>query len=370
HDESVVVDHRSFDRGCVNCHTFLNNSTEKMLIQMRSGRKDYGHGMLLVEDGMVRKVDTRTEFTPRPAAFASWHPNGRLVAFSMNRVRQFFHSARTEVRDGVDLDSDLAVYLLDSGTVSSTAGIADPDWLETWPAWSPDGRHLYYCRAPVLWSDRHKAPPRDYEHALYDLMRISYDPKAGTWGKPETVLSASQVGLSITLPRLSPDGRFLAFCMSQYSTFPAFQPSSDLYLMNMRTGQYTPMACNSDRSESWHSWSSNSRWLVFSSKRDDGLFMRAYFTYVDENGTAYKPFVLPQKDPAFYDSCIKLYQIPELISRPIPVRGERIAAAIRSDRWEHVGPPVTSATPQAGRPAGGGATYLHPDVGPAVPQRE
>ena len=123
------------------------------------------------------------------------------------------------------------------------------------------------ARAPKSWAASEKIPPANYEKIKYDLMRMGFDVETGAWGEAETVLSSKDTGLSITLPRFSPDGRFLVFCMSDYSTFPTFQPSSDLYLMDLKTGRYGRMECNSDQAESWHCWSSNSRWLVFSSKR-------------------------------------------------------------------------------------------------------
>ncbi len=346
-DEVAVLDNRSFGLGCVNCHTFFEKGTRKMVLHLRSGQKDYGLGMLLIEDGVVKKVDTRTRYSPRPAAFTSWHPSGRLLAFSVNKVVQFFHKARTEVRDVLDLDSDIGVYFLDAQDVASNPNISNPDMLESWPEWSPDGRYLYFCRAPILWSDRKTVPPENFEKLKYDLVRISYDLETNVWGELETVLSAQQTGLSVSQPRFSPDGRFLAFCMSERSPFPVFQPDSDLYLMDMQTGRYERMACSSDRAESWHSWSSNGRWLAFSSKRGDGLFLKAYFTHVDEDGKCSKPFVLPQEDPAFYDSFTKLFQLPELVREPVPVRQEEMARVIRSEPWMRVDVAVTAATPRA-----------------------
>ena len=55
--------------------------------------------------------------------------------------------------------------------------------------------------------------------------------------------------------------------------------------------------------------------------------------------------MLPQKDPDFYDSFIRVYQLPEFSTQAIPLAGEEIAHAIRSAPWERVGPPVTGATP-------------------------
>ena len=345
--ESVVLRSESMGDGCMNCHTFLGNSSDRMVLHIREGPSRYGSGMLLIERGSVRKVDTRTKLSPGLAGFTAWHPSGRLVVFSLNNIRQFFHAARAETRDVVDMGSDLAVYALATHTVTSTSAISAPGRLETWPTWSPDGRYLYFCSAPLLWTDRDKVPPERYRDVRYDLMRISYDISNNTWGSLETVLSAAKTALSITQPRVSPDGRFLVFCMSEYSTFPSFQPRSDLYLLDLRNGRYARLGCNSDRSESWHSWSSNSRWLVFSSKRDDGQSIRAYFTYIDADGMARKPFVLPQEDPAFYDSFVDLCQLPELVRERMPMRGEAIAEVIRSGAWEKTGLPVTAASPRA-----------------------
>jgi hypothetical protein len=198
----------------------------------------------------------------------------------------------------------------------------------------------------VLWEGEGAEVSIDrYAEVRYGIERVAYDPDTGRWGQPEVVLDAEALGKSITQPRISPDGRFLVTCMSDYSTFPSFQASADLYLTDLETGETRRMECNSDRSESWHSWGSNGRWLAFSSKRADGQFIRTYFTYVDEDGHARKPFVLPQASPTFYDSYIRLQQLPELITGPVQARGDRIAAAIRTGEWQGVTTPVTEATP-------------------------
>ena len=54
---------------------------------------------------------------------------------------------------------------------------------------------------------------------------------------------------------------------------------------------------NSEDTESFHNWSTNSRWLVVSSRRDDGLFTRPYFCHVDTDGKVTKAFMLPQRNP-------------------------------------------------------------------------
>jgi len=307
YDESIILANRPSGQGCLNCHTFWNNGTERMILQFGGGMVDYGSGMLLVKDGMAGNVDTRTATCPMPAGYASCHPSGELLAFSVNKVRQFFHSARTEVRDVVDLESDLAAYVLETNSVTSSPGICDPDLMESYPAWSADGKHLYFCRAPILWTDRDALPPERYDEVRYDLMRVSFDLATLSWGEPETVLSATQTGQSIMHPRPSPDGRFLLFSMCEYGCFPIYHRGTDLYLMDLASGDYRRLECNSDECDSWHCWSSSGRWIAFSSKRGNRLFARPYFSCVDEEGRAHKPFVMPQSAPEFYDSlCVHL----------------------------------------------------------------
>jgi hypothetical protein len=340
-DKSVVLVNSSFyGYGCVNCHTFVNNNADKMLISVRTA--DYGNGTLLVNNGGVSKIGTKF-------GYASWHPSGRLATYSINNVRQFFHLARQEVHDVLDLDSSIVYYLVDSQVVKTNDALADKDRLETYPAWTPDGKYLYFCSAPILWQDRNQVPPENYDKVKYDLRRISYDLQTNQWGEVETVLSADDTALSIMLPRISPDGRFLLFCMCDYGCFPVYQPSSDLYIMNLNTNEYHKLTeVNSEYSESLHSWSSNSRWFAFSSKRRGGLLTKIFFSYVDNDGKAYKPFVLPQKDPAFYDSLYKVYSVPELTTGPIKISHKDLARAACSNNKIDIDIPITTATPTTG----------------------
>jgi hypothetical protein len=371
--ESLVLDNRYFSNGCVNCHTFCNNRTDRMLLGIRSS--EYGSSALLVDDGDVRKIGTKFTYT-------SWHPSGKVAIYSVNAVSQFFHSSGHEVRDVIDLDSYLAYYVIEAGVTKTAPDIAKKDRLETYPTWSPDGRYLYFCSAPLTWTQRNVVP-QDYGQIKYDLMRIAYDVERDEWGPLETVLSAEDAGpnraegvppsdrgqslpredrgdaratgLSILLPRVSPDGRWLVFCMCEYGCFPVYRPGSDLYIIDLeaaaKTGRYEyhPLAAaNSDQSESWHSWSSNSRWLAFSSKRNSAPFTRTYLAYVDAEGRAYKPVLLPQKDPTFYDSYLRTYSVPELATEPVRATRETLARAIRGSERISVIPPITMATPQAG----------------------
>lgn len=344
YDERVILDNDALRQGCINCHTFCNHRTDQMLLGIRSAT--YGSSAILVQDEQVHKIGTKFGYT-------SWHPGGTVAAFSVNRVRQLLHSAANEIRDVADCDSLIAYYRVDEEAVRTAPALSQKDWLETYPTWSPDGRYLYFCRAPMTWEDRHTIP-KDFDQIKYSLVRVVYDVTNDQWGQIETVLSAEQTGQSVLLPKISPDGRWLLFSMCDYGCFPVYRASSDLYLMDLdaarQTGRYSyrRLGINSDASESWHSWSSNGRWIAFSSKRLSHVFTRTYLAYVDDRGTVHKPLLLPQRDPRFYDSCLWTFSVPELVAERVPVRKEAIGTVVRADRQIPVEMPITMATPRQG----------------------
>lgn len=335
YDESVVLHGRSYENGCVNCHSFQDRDPQHMMLGVRS--PIYGNATLIVIGGAVAALG-------RAIGHTAWHPSGRVAAFSAFDPRQFFHAARAETRDIIEFDSMLGYYSFDSRSVRTNPAIAEKGRLETHPTWSPDGRYLYFVSAPKLWPDKSKFPPERYAEVRYDLKRIGYDVEADQWGEVETVLSAEQTGKSILTPRISPDGRYLLFVMCDYGCDAIDRPNSDLSLLDLQTGRYENLACNSEFAESWHAWSSNGRWIVFSSKRPTGIFTRLYFSYIDASGSAHKPFVLPQEDPAFYDSFTRLYNVPEYITGPVRVSKRALLNAIRSPDKIKVDA-ITSATP-------------------------
>jgi hypothetical protein len=301
-------------KSCVNCHTFYGKSSDRMIIHTRGGA---GTGMLLVNNGSVTKIDTRTAFNSSPGAYSSWHPGGTLIAMTVMSVHQFFH-ATGRTRDVIDTKSDIVLYDVPANTIRTSPLIASGTNMETFPEWSPDGAFLYFCSAPQIDSgftiyDGNKG----YEKIRYSLMRIGYDIKNNSWGRLDTVLSPAETGMSVSEPKISPDGRYVLFCMTDYGNFPVHAPESDLFLMELATRKVRRLDVNSAFTESYHCWSANGRWIVFSSKRDSTTCARPYFSYFDESGTARKPFVLPQKDPDFYKSYFKTYNVPEFVSKPL-----------------------------------------------------
>ena len=107
---------------------------------------------------------------------------------------------------------------------------------------------------------------------------------------------------------------------------------------------------NSDKSEGWHSWSSNSKWIAFTSKRNSGQFARTYFSYINDDGLASKPFVLPQRDPFYYDSLLMTNCLPEFVTGEVKITKEALAKVIRSNnsiKVNMVDMPMTMATTRA-----------------------
>jgi len=343
--EKLILDNNHFKGGCLNCHTFCQNSPDEMLLGIRS-YGGYGISTLFIEDSKVEKIAAKFGYT-------SWHPSGKLAVYSINYLPMFWHYAGKEVRDTVNLESSLAYFLTETRQLKTIPAISRKEQLENWPVWSPDGRELYFCRAPKLWPDTRTIPPEHYRDVRYDLVRISYDVETDRWGQVECILSAKDTGKSIAMPSISPDGRWLLFCMIDYGYFPSWHRDSDLYLMDLkaaaRSGEfnYSRLDINSNETEAWQSFSSNSRWIAFSSKRDYGIFTRTYISYIDDNGKVYKPLLLPQKDPGFYDSYLLTYTVPELVTEPVKLKAERLGQIIRGTTEIKVDVPITMASPEA-----------------------
>lgn len=329
--ERPVLENKHTEGSCLNCHTFLNHRPDTFVLHTRGITNN---PMLLVVSNEVFRVD-------KTMGYMSWHPSGRLLAFSANKFSLFYHT-RGETRDVFDEQSNLGIYRIDSNSVVLPPAIALPDRNETWPAWSPDGKYLYYCSAPRL-------PQAKFRDVHYDLMRIGYDIDQDRWGEPEMLLSATESGGSAAEPAVSPDNRYVLFCLARYGNFPIYQANSDLFLFDLQTRQCRRLNINSDKADSWHCWSSNGRWIVFSTKRLDGLFARPFFSYFDVNGEFFKPFVLPQADPAFYESYLKTYNRPELILGPIQVQESTLAQGLLHPR-KILNPKGATRPPEAGQP--------------------
>ncbi len=177
---------------------------------------------------------------------------------------------------------------------------------------------LYYCRSNPLYT------PAGIDSARYDLIRRPFDASTGRFtGVPEMVYEASAEEKSITVPRISPDGRWLLLTRSDYGNFMIWHEAADLCLIDLQADTIAPRPLDEINApgqiDSYHSWSSDGRWMVFSSKRLDGLFARPFIARFDAaTGRFSAPFVLPQASPSFYDDLLQSFNVPEFVSDRVP----------------------------------------------------
>ncbi len=321
--EESVIENQLIENNCVNCHSFSQNNPEKFLFHMRGSKG----GTYFIKGSEASKTELKTEGMPGGATYPSWHPNGRFVAFSSNQVRQNFYSHSDKSIEVYDLISSLILYDIDKNEITHITENDSLIPLETFPSWSPDGKHLYYCKAEI----NNTVDINSIESIQYNVVRKSFDAVTGRFDTAEIILNASALNKSASFPRISPDGKFLVITLADFGTFPIWHREADLYLLNLINGRIEKMKLNSEMAESYHTWSSNGKWLVFSSKRMDGRSAKAFFSYIDSTGQAMKPFILPLKDPAVYNTMPESYNIPELITGKIKLTPREVASAAQKD---------------------------------------
>lgn len=329
--EKVIYSNRQGKGNCVNCHSFCNRDPEQMLFHLRSELA----GTYVFRNGVKEKLDTKTEQTISALVYPYWHPSGKYVAFSVNKTNQVLHAMNPNRIEVFDEDSDVVVYDVENHEIVTTMQLSAADAFETFPTFSPDGRNLYFCTSHAV-----SPMPEKYRDAKYSLCRIDFNPDDCTFGsRVDTLVNARLDDMSVSYPRVSPDGKYLVYALSNYGNFSIWHKESDLYSVDLCSGETVCLeALNSDDVESYHSWSGNSRWLVFSSRRDDGLYTKPYFSYIDEEGNAHKPFLLPQKNPRkFYGNNMYAYNIPEFVSGEVEYDGHEIAVFARNGKAQKLG---------------------------------
>lgn len=299
--ERSVIENNVVDQNCVNCHSFNQNNPGNFLFHMRGSLG----GTYFLSNGNLKKVNLKTKEMDFGAVYPRWHPSGNYVAFSSNKVVQRFHSIENKKIEVSDLASSLVLYDVEKNEMMDIPLGEKKLYMDTYPEWSPDGKYLYFCRADQIGEEY------DYRDIKYNLYRTAFDPGSRKFGNPSMVFDATAIDKSVSFPRVSPDGNSLVVTVHNYGCFPIWHKEADLYSVNLKDFSVSKMDVNSDFTDSYHSWSENGRWLVFSSKRGDGLTARPYIAFVDRDGKADKPFVLPQEDPTFYNHFIKTFNIPE-----------------------------------------------------------
>ncbi|MBR2260740.1 MAG: PD40 domain-containing protein [Paludibacteraceae bacterium] len=285
---------------CMNCHNKQRNNPENSVFQFRA----QGGGMLVTYNGETKVISTKVGDMEMPAIYERWHPSLPLIVFSNNTVRQMFGSRDPNKIEAFDWRSDILQYDIVKNEISYI--IKTKGQSETYPIWSADGKYLYYCSSDTLFKiDKYKS-------MKYDLMRIPFDEQSMSWGAPERIYNASGNNKSVSKPQVSPDNQYIAMTISEYGAYHYTHIDSDVYLLNLTTHECKPIeALNSPQAEGYVTWSSNGRWLMVGSRKEDGSYARLYLSYFDTTGTAHKAFQLPHEDPLFDKNLLKNYNYPE-----------------------------------------------------------
>lgn len=319
-DESVVFNNKvACDEGkgqCINCHSYQNYRTNNMLFHVRATNGC----TVIVNDGNVSKVNLKRDNTISAGVYPAWHPTEKIIAFSTNTTRQLFHTKDANKTEVYDYASDLILY--DATTDEVTIIAADTTRLEVFPTWTPDGKYLYYCSTLP---DTSKVNIYDgYKNLHYNLYRRSFDVKTREFGEEELVYDAASKDRSVSLPRVSPDGKNILFAESPYGCFNIWHHDADIRLMKVSSQPTSngeskdPLALLNSKgnADSYPTWSSNGKWIMCASRRDDGNYSRVYISYFDGK-KAHKAFLLPQRDPEHNSLRLKSYNRPEFMLEPI-----------------------------------------------------
>lgn len=195
----------------------------------------------------------------------------------------------------------LAVYDTQTKKIHELPGANDPNFVQSNAVWTPDDKYIIFARAKSL-----PYPEKDPKHESiitdasitadfvsgkkdfkYDLYKIPFND--GNGGKAEPIAGASGNGKSNYFPSVSPDGKWIVYC--QADNYMMLRPDSRLYIVPVNGGEARKLKCNLPNLNSWHDWSPNGKWLVFTSK-SLSKFTDLFLTHIDSEGNASVPVLV------------------------------------------------------------------------------
>ena len=324
-DEYAIIENTQVPGMCVNCHSAHQKDPKKFVFHVRG---DHGATMFQV-NGKREWLKASNEQLGGSMVYPYWHPSGKFCTFSTNQTRQGFHVVSNKRVEVLDLSSDVFVYNPETHEIITDSLLQTKDWSENSPVFSPDGRTLYYMTC------YQQEYPAHFKNEKYNLCKIDFDPETGKFGeKVDTIFNAVAMGKSLTWPRPSYDGKYMLFTLIDYGYFSVWHRESDQWLLDLQTGEARELKeINSDEADSFHNWNLNSHWVVFTSRRDDGLYSRLYLACVDDKGHFSKPFMLPQRHPVeYYSESLYSFNVPDFTKTKVEFDADEAGREILSDK--------------------------------------
>lgn len=205
YDESVIYSNMLLsvetEGQCINCHNYQAYNPQRMQFH---ARQNHG-GTVVAYDGKVKKVNMKNDSILSAGVYPAWHPWLKLIAYSTNNTVQGFHTRDINKIEVLDMQSDLIIYDIDKNEVTNIEN--DSTEFECYPAWSPDGKWLYYVSAHFEYAgtkDRETEIVDRMKEIKYSIYRKPLNPETLRFGPRELVYDAASLGKSATLPRISP----------------------------------------------------------------------------------------------------------------------------------------------------------------------
>lgn len=225
---------------------------------------------------------------------ASWSPDNKYVLLAVkDGISGSEYLTDTTVNLTYHLTGNIAAYDVEKKVLTPVPGASEESIREFWPYFSPNGETISFSR--------------NSETNDSDIYVVPFN--NGKGGTPTPLKGASENGIREYFQRYSPNGKWIIFNRVS-GTGDNFCELSDLYILPAGGGVPKKLECSKEGvMDSVASWSSDSRWISFTSRRYKNE-SRIFFAEIDDEGRAYPPVKMPNQEakeagkrPAYHHAC-------------------------------------------------------------------